>query len=153
VIDAIPLERTAAMETASRGERRSSRAWLVLALGLLSTVFVSVGLFGFQPSVVTSGSMEPGWHRGDVIVTRSVDADTLRSGDVITFGVAHARVVHRIVETRQTSAGRVFVTRGDNNPVADQPVSERTVEGKVLFDVPAVGRPILFVQSLLGKVR
>jgi signal peptidase I len=153
VIDSVVLERTPVAENSETSDAQPSRVWLALALGLLVTVFLSVGLFGFHPSVVTSGSMEPGWHRGDVVVTRSVDADTLRVGDVITFAVGGARVVHRIVEIDQSSDGRVLVTRGDNNPVADQPVREKAVEGKVLFSVPAAGHPILFLQSLLAKVR
>ncbi len=132
--------------------KRSSRIPIALALVFLAAVFFNVGLFGFRPAVVSGGSMEPRWHRGDVVISRSVDADSLKVGDIVTFGAGGTRIVHRITAIEVVDGHRQFVTQGDNNPVSDRPVPAAAVEGKVIFSLPVLGRPVLILQSWLSEI-
>lgn len=156
MIDSVELERTDAAELAvpSAAPARHGRTGALL-LGLsilfLCTVVSSVGLFGVRASVISGGSMEPRWHRGDVVITRSADRSDLQAGDVITFRVETTRVVHRITEVHETERGPVYITKGDNNPVADHPVSGEDVEGKVIFSIPATGRPLLLFRTWIAS--
>jgi signal peptidase I len=132
--------------------KRSSGTLIAVALVFLAAVFFQVGLFGFRPAVVSGGSMEPKWHRGDVVISRSVDADSLKVGDIVTFGANGTRIVHRITAIEVVGGQRRFVTQGDDNPVADVPVPAGAIEGKVIFSVATLGRPVLIVQSWLSEV-
>lgn len=80
---------------------------------------------------VTSGSMEPTYHVGDVIAVREVTGDELREAGAVvvaTFGTTDqdSRYVHRVDEVLEDGAW----LRGDNNTERDpQPVTQAQVEG------------------------
>lgn len=158
MIDSAELERIDGAETIvepmTPAKRTRTGALLIgLSILFLGTVFLSVGLFGVRASVVSGGSMQPRWHRGDIVITRSVDQSALKVGDVITFRVETTRVVHRITAVHETDRGPIFTTQGDNNPAADRPVPADDVEGKVISAVPAAGRPLLLIRSWLATIR
>ncbi len=96
-----------------------------------------------MPLTVLSGSMEPTYDVGDVVIVRQVDPDDLKVGDAITFQPVSddpQLTTHRIVEIAYGSEGRSFVTQGDNNDVPDlSPVTPDQVKGEVWYSVPAVG--------------
>lgn len=103
-------------------------------------------IFGYSQLVVTSGSMEPEFSAGDVILIRQGDSYEL--GDVVTFrDPAGALVTHRLV-------GRVdgmFVTKGDANNVEDEELlSPDDIVGKMVTYIPAMGQALLFLRTPLG---
>lgn len=96
-----------------------------------------------RPLTVLSGSMEPTYDPGDVVIVRPVDTDELAVGDVITFQPISddpSLTTHRIVEEVFGSEGRMFQTQGDNNNAPDpDPVKPEQVKGEVWYSVPVVG--------------
>lgn len=86
-----------------------------------------ISFFGISFSVVVTDSMEDEIMTGDLIVFKSVDADTLKIGDNIVFraddnfkdgagkSMAGCTIVHKIVDI--TDGG--FVTKGVNNVAED----------------------------------
>ena len=42
-------------------------------------------IFGYKPFVVLSGSMETEIFKGDLVVTREVDAESLQKNDIVAF--------------------------------------------------------------------
>lgn len=103
-------------------------------------------LFGYSQLVVTSGSMEPEFSAGDVILIK--EQDSYKLGDVVTFrDVSGALVTHRLVGRTQGQ----FITKGDANNVEDQELlpPERIVGGLVTY-IPAVGQALLFLRTPLG---
>ena len=118
------------------------------------TIFISVlrankgevpSVFGFSVLRLQTGSMEPEYKTGSVIVAKKTDADDLKVGDVISFystnkDIAHKVNTHRIVEVNRLQSGmKEFVTKGDEDPV----LSTRVI-GKVIFDFG------VFSGSLIG---
>eukprot|EP01089_Gocevia_fonbrunei_P012027 TRINITY_DN2735_c0_g1_i1.p1 TRINITY_DN2735_c0_g1~~TRINITY_DN2735_c0_g1_i1.p1 ORF type:complete len:178 (-),score=17.89 TRINITY_DN2735_c0_g1_i1:44-577(-) len=72
--------------------------------------------------VVLSGSMEPAYHRGDLLFLYMSDGP-IRVGEIIVFKLEgrDIPIVHRVLKVHETESGSVeFLTKGDNNPVDDR---------------------------------
>lgn len=100
---------------------------------------------GATPYTVLSGSMEPAYPAGTLVVVRPVEASEVRVGDVVTFQLRSgepAVATHRVVGVGWTADGeRLLTTRGDDNPVVDaEPVRAVQLRGEVWYSVPWVGR-------------
>lgn len=102
-------------------------------------------VFGFQYVVILTDSMEPNINPNDIVITKPVDPDQLRVGDVvmykITIGNATYRITHRIVEIRTEPDGdHYFVTKGDNREYSDPwRVYPEDIVGRVVLVIPKVG--------------
>ncbi len=127
-----------------------TRWWGLIATGavIVAMVLFFTGAFGLKPFIISGISMEPSFSEGDVAVVRTgVDPESLRVDDVIRFRDGRIPVIHRIIAIEDTTAGRVFTTRGDNVARPDPPVSADQVEGKVVLVIPEVGKLKLWLQT------
>lgn len=129
----------------------------VFALALTAVVAVP-GIVGADGSyVVLSDSMAPAFSTGDVVIVRSVPAEQISVGDVITYHSPAAgsadRISHRVVGVDRGSEETTFRTRGDMNDQRDAyPVAESNVIGRVWVAVPVVGYALRFARTSLGTV-
>ena len=78
-------------------------------------------VFGHSVAKVITGSMEPSIHEGDYVIIKSIDADKLKVGDIITFYSEDSSIygmlnTHRIVDIDENGD---FITKGDANPYKD----------------------------------
>jgi signal peptidase len=121
--------------------RRGGVSPLVLLAGglFVAAVWLNTGLFGISPHLVSGPSMKPNLSPGDLVISRSVDVEDIRAGDIIQFDTPHGDVVHRVIRVQHSGQGPVFITKGDNNNTEDPPITASQVEGKVILDVPYVG--------------
>ena len=103
-------------------------------------------VLGYSQYVVTTGSMEPNFSVGDLILVKA--QDTYELGDVVTFhDESGATVTHRIMGT----VGGQFITKGDANNTEDNELlpPERII-GKLWRVLPGMGFAIEFLRSPLG---
>jgi signal peptidase len=78
----------------------------------------------------------------------------LKVGDVIQYRLGGTAVLHRIVEIKDAGGSRTFVTRGDNNDVADKnPVVAQSVTGKVILKIPEAGWVPIRVHDAVTKLK
>jgi len=117
---------------------------LALCLALLGSLLTvaATNLLGYENFVIYSGSMEPTVKVGSLLLTRPVDVEDLRVGDVITYRSPgnHTTLTHRIVSIRQEDGDWVFQTKGDANPEPDpREVVLRGQVTKMAFDIPYLG--------------
>ncbi|MGL6106244.1 signal peptidase I [Romboutsia sp.] len=124
----------------------------VLVCVLLILNFISsksntaFNIMGFRTYTVLSGSMEPKFDPGDVIIILNKNRTNIDKGDIVTFynTVENQIITHRIVEKNSTG----YLTKGDNNDVIDDNVlKEENIIGKVLFHIPKVGYIIKFLSN------
>lgn len=103
-------------------------------------------LFGYSQYIVTSGSMEPSFAAGDMILVRQEDSYAL--GDIVTFRQSSGSVItHRIVGSVEGQ----FITQGDaNNVEDDQLLPPENILGKLRLVLPGAGSTVLFFRSPLG---
>lgn len=73
--------------------------------------------------VVLSGSMEPGFKRGDILFLH-MSKDPVRAGEIVVFNIdgRDIPIVHRVIKVHeQQDTGEVnILTKGDNNDVDDR---------------------------------
>ncbi len=124
-----------------------------LAYGLLIGVFfflfimfAGIRMIGFQPYVVTSGSMIPIYQVGSIIYVRKVEPPEIKIGDAITFYMTEDRITatHQVYEIDWDK--KLFYTQGVNNLDGEgniihdsEPVPFDAVIGKPMFSVPYLG--------------
>ncbi len=119
--------------------------------------------------IVVSGSMEPVFYRGDVVLLEGIDGGNINNvhvGDVIVYkrpGYPYP-IIHRVREISNVDLGgkieKCFLTWGDNNPVPDPPyptpygyvpcVPAYAVEDKALLVFPKIGLIPLDIRESLG---
>lgn len=110
---------------------------------------------GYTLFSIMTGSMEPTFSVGTLVVGETVDPKNIREGNIITYkGVTGSTVTtHRVQEVRQGEEGIEFVTKGDANSVVD-PVTVKgsNVISRVFVDLKHVGGIITFLQENMGAV-
>lgn len=154
------------MTHTAKGSEQSQGVWWwirnilswVLLLGvlviLLSTILIP-RLTGSTPFTVLTGSMQPTYPPGTLIVVRPQDPTQLKAGDAITYQMESGKpevVTHRITMVRLNALNELtFITQGDANPVADaNPVVPEQVRGKVWYSVPYIG---YVYNAITGQMR
>jgi signal peptidase I len=130
----VVIETPAASEPAPTDEPRRSRTvaravagvgmWLVLGLAVLVLATVTLGprLGLFQVETVLSGSMEPRFEPGDLLVVVPEPLSQVRAGQVLSFHAptpGHQVETHRVVRVIHPGPHPTIVTKGDANSAPD----------------------------------
>ncbi len=148
------------MSRRTAAERRRTRPlWvtalqgglLAVTLGVIAVFAVGALAFHVRVSPVLTGSMRPTYAPGDVVITRQVNVDSLRTGDIAVFAPPgeSAAFAHRITSISRKDGHVVVTTKGDANQAADPwhaKLNGSTVP-KVIGSVPAIGRPMTWIHS------
>jgi signal peptidase I len=114
---------------------------------------IVMGVFGITPLVFTSGSMSPAIATGDLAFVRTVPADDLRRGDVVSVaGDSGVRVTHRIVAVERTGDRFVLVLKGDANQSPDAGTYEVTAADRVIGHLPNGGYVLSAVAGPAGAL-
>ena len=131
---------------------------IVVNLGIIINGFQDnenmPGFMGYRPAIVLSGSMEPTFDAGDVIVIEAEDTGNLQKGDVITYLVSGKATTHRIISVTEHEGKTAYVTKGDYNNVEDRlAVYPEQIQGVYKgFRIPNLGNILMFMQSTQGML-
>ena len=120
-------------------------AWyFVVALLVVSRALPLIA--GWSPVVITSGSMEPVIHKGDVVLFEEHSGFGLGPGAVVTYSNPadpESLLTHRIVDTAPDGT---YITRGDGNPAVDTtPLEPDAIRGVGRLLVPYAGLPFVWL--------
>ena len=123
----VPLKQIASMKF-----RKLITQVIVLGMVVSSALMMWKGLmlvtYSDSPVVVVlTGSMEPLFHRGDILFI-TWDYTPPQSGDIVVFKVPSQEIpiVHRVIATQELENGDYnCLTKGDNNEVNDRGLYER----------------------------
>lgn len=121
--------------------------FLVIVITLISRASGNVpSLAGFMIFRVSSGSMEPEYEIGDVVLAKNVDnPQEISKGDVITYlgqsgSFSGKRITHKVVVAPYEENGEYFlVTKGIANLTEDPVINFDQVIGKVVTKIPFLG--------------
>ena len=109
---------------------------------------------GIQSYVVVSGSMEPSIPVGSLVYVKGCDPQNIAPGEVIMFyktRQADVTVTHRVVENHPEDGE--LITKGDANPSNDVfPVPYNNILGIVLLHIPVLGRILVPLGTIAGKI-
>jgi signal peptidase I len=129
VID-VPAPAAPATSERAPAARRTLRAavaigtWIALGLAVAALATVTVGprLGLFQVETVLSGSMEPTFRPGDLLVVVPERLTDIRAGQVLSFHAptpGHRVETHRVVRVINPGPHPVIITKGDANSAPD----------------------------------
>ncbi|CEO12293.1 signal peptidase type I [[Clostridium] sordellii] len=119
---------------------------ILLVLNLITTKSDKLfKLIGFRTYTVLSGSMEPEFYPGDMVITKHKDKVNINVNDIVTYRDNEGVIItHRIIE--ETDEG--YITKGDNNNVKDAGIlKEENIIGKVKFSIPKIGYVMNFLSD------
>jgi signal peptidase len=112
---------------------------MVISSALMMWKSLMLVFFNDSPIVVVlTGSMEPSFHRGDILFI-TWDYTPPESGDIVVFKVPSQEIpiVHRVIATQVLENGDYnCLTKGDNNEINDRGLYEKRqlwLTGKNLF--------------------
>ena len=128
------------------------RGLIPLTAGIVLAIWFALGIFPIKPIGIATGSMKPTINVGDLVVIKKCNANDVNENDIIEYQREDFSVIHRVVEKYQKDGEIFFITKGDNNNHADSdPVSEQKLKGKVIFKIPYLALPTIWLDSLSGK--
>lgn len=112
-------------------------------------------LAGFTPLMVETQSMAPTFNAGDLIIIKACDPADLKEGDIITFHTIinneYALNTHRIDSINDSNGYREYVTKGDNNDIADTHIIlDADIVGKYVTKASGLGKVMMFLSSSTG---
>nr|CAD7425027.1 unnamed protein product [Timema monikensis] len=148
-------------------KRMNKRQFLyqVLSFGMIvsSALMIWKGLMVVTGSespivVVLSGSMEPAFHRGDLLFLTNYKEEPVRVGEIVVFKVEgrDIPIVHRVLKLHEKENGTVkFLTKGDNNSVDDRGLyapgqlwlTKKDVVGRARGFLPYVGMVTIYMNE------
>lgn len=89
--------------------------------------------FGYGMANVLSGSMEPTFSKGALLIVKK--SDDVKKGDIVVYQSGSELIVHRVIAIH----GDEVQTQGDANNVADPVFEKNEIKGVVLFWIPGLG--------------
>lgn len=109
---------------------------------------------GLEALTIPTGSMHPTMPAGSLALVRQVPIAAVHVGDIITYADPfnpHKTITHRVIKTYMI-ADKVpgFMTKGDANTAADLPIPGGSVQGRVIWHVPYLGRVLSWARSWAG---
>lgn len=135
-------------------------AFIVL-IGFVFSVFLQrfsnnkLSIFNYRMFTVISGSMEPKYKIGDVLIAKETDPKTIKVGDIVSYlgnsGSFKDKVVtHQVTKIEQVGDKLYFRTKGLANLVEDPPVSENQLYGKVIYKCAIISLVYKIVSTNIG---
>ena len=111
-----------------------------LVIAIILAIWFAIGIFPIKPVAIASGSMEKELYVGDIAIIKKCNANDVNVGDIIEYQMDGYTVIHRIIEKKQKNGEFLFITKGDNNQMADsENVKEKQLIGKVIFKIKYLG--------------
>lgn len=151
--------RSISRKKATRGKRQemqqaSPYSWIATSVVSVLTVWFALGIFPIFPTAIVSNSMKPDISRGDIVLIRKVDPNTLNEQDVILYAMDQIQVFHRIIDIKYVQGVRNYTVKGDNNQYQDPKlVLGEQILGKHIATIPYIGWPGVLLQQSGGEVQ
>ena len=117
-----------------------------LYLGVMSTQVDNLPkLFGVGEVVFLSGSMQPTIEVGSLGIVH--EEKNYKEGDIVTYIKDRTLITHRIKEIRSEEE---IIVQGDANNIADEPIREEMIEGKIIIAIPYLGSILQILKTPYG---
>lgn len=124
-----------------------------IILTIIIIYFVS-GYFKYYALAIASGSMNPIFDRGSVVITEQVNEkydnyNKLKEGEIIAFKAEKNIVVHRLIRIVNTDNEVYYYTKGDANEEEDDYlIKKENIIGIVRFRIPYIGYPTVWFSEI-----
>ncbi len=125
---------------------------LLITITLLAVAYIcyikfikkenNIKFLGVRQYVIMTGSMEPNYNIGDIIIDKEIEKEDIKIGDVITYSVGDGKhtISHRIIKIVEENGETLYQTKGDNNNAPDSElVSYNQIQGKAIYKIDKIG--------------
>lgn len=102
--------------------------------------------FGIGIANVLSGSMEPTFSKGTLLIIK--ETDEVNVGDIVVYQSDNSLVVHRITDIQNDQ----ITTQGDANNAPDPTFDRSEIKGKVIAGIPYLGTALSMVRTPAGVI-
>ena len=115
-----------------------------------------ISMFNFRLFTVISGSMEPKYKIGDVLVAVETDPEDVKVGDVISYlgnkgSFADKVITHQVIKIEKGSDGKYYYhSKGLANAIEDPIVGQDQLYGVVKYKVKTLSLVYKVVGTPLG---
>ena len=97
--------------------------------------------FGYGIANVLSGSMEPTFSKGTLLLVK--ETQDVSEGDIVVYQSGKELIVHRVIQVSDEQV----VTQGDANNTADVPFDKTQIKGRVIGWVPVLGGAVSVLKT------
>lgn len=114
-----------------------------------------INILGFRQYMVATGSMEPQYNIGDLIIIKETPKEKIQVGDVINYISENGidTITHRVVGIFEKDGETYYKTKGDNNNGEDpELVNFNQVQGVLVFKISNLGTIITKIISGTGII-
>lgn len=113
----------------------------------------SISLGGYRLFTVATGSMEPKYQVGDILISKQVNPDEIQVGDDVVYkgdtGSFKDKVVtHQVVSIREENGEKKLTTKGIANTEEDPEIDVDQVYGKVIYKV----KTLSFIGQMIKNI-
>lgn len=102
--------------------------------------------FGYGIANVLSGSMEPTFSKGTLLLVK--ESTDVEPGDIVVYQSGQELIVHRVISLDKETG--TVITQGDANNVADEPFDISQIRGEVIGWVPFLGNVAAILKTPAG---
>ncbi|NDL55495.1 S26 family signal peptidase [Phytoactinopolyspora mesophila] len=132
--------------------RRAARETLLTAAAVIGVICVVAALaavvFDVRPLIFRTGSMAPEMPTGALALARTVPADEIAVGDVVSVRRADGvRVTHRVVGLQPAGSAVELTLQGDGNTEPDAVPYPAREADRVFWSQPGLGRVVHHLES------
>lgn len=107
-----------------------------------------ISILGYKAYIITTNSMEPNIHSGDIVIVKKYSESDLNIGEVVTFEQNGKNITHRIADIEEDNSGKKYITKGDNNNIEDsQKITYDEIQGKEVIQIPYLGKMIQILNN------
>jgi signal peptidase len=140
-------------------ESHRSKAWARVTVGVSAAIMISIVMlisceFHYRAIIIATESMTGEINKGDMIVYEEYTAGKqfVEEQDVVVYIKNGNRIVHRVVDIERVEGRNRYYTKGDVNDAVDAGyISDSDIEGVVLFKLPFVGYPSLWLRDAFKR--
>ena len=120
---------------------------IVVILQRVTDNTITIG--GFRIFTVATGSMEPKYEVGDILISKEINENEINIGDDIVYkgevgSYKDKMITHQVVSIRKENGEIKITTKGIANSEEDPEISSGQVYGKIIYKVKTL--------SFIGKI-
>lgn len=122
---------------------------IILAIGILMLVSCK---FKYGALVIGSGSMTGTINKGDIIIYEVLEEkENVEINDIVVFKSEEIRVIHRVIDKKDSGSGMRYYTKGDANPNEDEGYRiQSDIIGKVKIILPYLGQFTVMLNEIFN---
>ncbi|MEE3343053.1 MAG: signal peptidase I [Bacilli bacterium] len=133
----------------------------ILIVLIVLTIFIQrlsnnkLSLAGYSIYTVVTQSMVPKYQVGDMLLSKSIDPDTIKIGDDVTYqgkegDFAGKIVTHQVIAIDGTGPNKIFHTKGIANTAEDPTITGDQIYGKVVTKLTVLSIITKIISNIYG---